>query len=78
MVGPGSIGREPDMSIRLAGVEDAAVLDHFFRQLDGETRFMLYEGGERPRISRGNASVWPPWQPAPISASGSSLWTGRC
>lgn len=48
MVGPGSIGREPDMSIRLAGVEDAAVLDHFFRQLDGETRFMLYEAGERP------------------------------
>ncbi|MBP4041791.1 hypothetical protein J9885_11090 [Aeromonas sp. SrichE-2G] len=36
------------MSIRLAGVEDAAALDHFFRQLDGETRFMLYEAGERP------------------------------
>lgn len=36
------------MRIRLAGVEDAAALDRFFRQLDGETRFMLYEAGERP------------------------------
>lgn len=34
--------------IRLAGVEDAAALDHFFGQLDRETRFMLYEAGERP------------------------------
>ncbi|MFM1700364.1 GNAT family N-acetyltransferase [Aeromonas salmonicida] len=36
------------MTIRLANVEDAAVLDHFFQQLDRETRFMLYEAGERP------------------------------
>ena len=36
------------MSIRLAGVEDAAALDHFFQQLDRETRFMLFEAGERP------------------------------
>lgn len=36
------------MSIRLAGVEDAATLDHFFQQLDRETRFMLFEAGERP------------------------------
>ena len=41
-------GREPDMSIRLAGAEDAAALDHFFQQLDRETRFMLFEAGERP------------------------------
>ncbi|BBR08833.1 GNAT family N-acetyltransferase [Aeromonas caviae] len=34
--------------IRMAGVEDAAVLDRFFGQLDRETRFMLYEAGERP------------------------------
>lgn len=34
--------------IRLAGVEDAAALDHFFGQLDRETRFMLHEAGERP------------------------------
>lgn len=34
--------------IRLAGVEDAAAQDHFFGQLDRETRFMLYEAGERP------------------------------
>lgn len=34
--------------IRLADVEDAAALDHFFGQLDRETRFMLYEAGERP------------------------------
>lgn len=34
--------------IRLASVEDAAALDHFFGQLDRETRFMLYEAGERP------------------------------
>ncbi len=36
------------MSIRLAGGEDAAALDHFFQQLDRETRFMLFEAGERP------------------------------
>ncbi|MGL5814483.1 MAG: GNAT family N-acetyltransferase [Aeromonas sp.] len=36
------------MSIRLAAVEDAAALDSFFQQLDKETRFMLYEAGERP------------------------------
>ena len=36
------------MTIRLANVEDAAALDHFFQQLDRETRFMLYEAGERP------------------------------
>ncbi len=34
--------------IRLADVEDAAALDHFFGQLDRETGFMLYEVGERP------------------------------
>ncbi|ENY73954.1 acetyltransferase [Aeromonas diversa CDC 2478-85] len=34
--------------IRLAGIEDAAALGHFFQQLDRETRFMLYEAGERP------------------------------
>ncbi|HDZ8836355.1 TPA: GNAT family N-acetyltransferase, partial [Aeromonas dhakensis] len=34
--------------IRLASVEDAVALDHFFGQLDRETRFMLYEAGERP------------------------------
>lgn len=34
--------------IRLADVEDAAALDHFFGQLARETRFMLYEAGERP------------------------------
>lgn len=39
--------------IRLAGVEDAAALDHFFGQLDRETRFMLYEAGERPLGYRG-------------------------
>lgn len=33
--------------IRLASVEDAAALDHFFGQLDRETRFMLFEAGER-------------------------------
>ena len=33
--------------IRLADVEDAAALDHFFGQLDRETRFMLHEAGER-------------------------------
>ncbi|MCS3461646.1 GNAT family N-acetyltransferase [Aeromonas sp. BIGb0445] len=36
------------MSIRLAEAEDAAALDHFFQQLDRETRFMLFEAGERP------------------------------
>ncbi|WP_265463211.1 GNAT family N-acetyltransferase [Aeromonas salmonicida] len=36
------------MTIRLANVEDAAALDHFFQQLDRETCFMLYEAGERP------------------------------
>lgn len=36
------------MSIRLAEAEDAAALDHFFQQLDRETRFMLHEVGERP------------------------------
>ncbi|MGY4027239.1 N-acetyltransferase family protein [Aeromonas rivuli] len=36
------------MSIRLAETEDAAALDHFFQQLDRETRFMLFEAGERP------------------------------
>ncbi len=35
------------MTIRLANVEDAAALDHFFQQLDRETRFMLYEAGEQ-------------------------------
>ncbi|ALP40659.1 GNAT family N-acetyltransferase [Aeromonas schubertii] len=34
--------------IRLAVPDDAAVLDAFFRALDAETRFMLYEAGERP------------------------------
>jgi len=34
--------------IRLADVEDAAALDHFFGRQDRETRFMLYEAGERP------------------------------
>ncbi|MFM5146239.1 GNAT family N-acetyltransferase [Aeromonas rivipollensis] len=34
--------------IRLADVEDAAALDHFFGRLDRETRFMLHEAGERP------------------------------
>ena len=34
--------------IRLADVEDAAALDHFFGQLDRETGFMHYEVGERP------------------------------
>ena len=34
--------------IRLADVEDAAALDHFFGQLDRETSFMLHEAGERP------------------------------
>ncbi|MFM5559370.1 GNAT family N-acetyltransferase [Aeromonas rivipollensis] len=33
--------------IRLADAEDAAALDHFFGQLDCETRFMLHEAGER-------------------------------
>lgn len=33
--------------IRLADVEDAAALDHFFGRLDRETRFMLHEAGER-------------------------------
>lgn len=33
--------------IRLADAEDAAALDHFFGQLDRETRFMLHEAGER-------------------------------
>ncbi|NEX81263.1 GNAT family N-acetyltransferase [Aeromonas rivipollensis] len=33
--------------IRLADVEDAAALDHFFGQLDRETRFMLHEAGDR-------------------------------
>ncbi|MFM5136631.1 GNAT family N-acetyltransferase [Aeromonas rivipollensis] len=33
--------------IRLADVEDAVALDHFFGQLDRETRFMLHEAGER-------------------------------
>ena len=35
------------MTIRLANVEDAAALDHFFQQLDRETCFMLYEAGEQ-------------------------------
>ena len=42
-------------------VEDAAVLDSFFGQLDRETRFMLYEAGERPRTSRGSAGGSRPW-----------------
>ncbi|MGE6125463.1 GNAT family N-acetyltransferase [Aeromonas rivipollensis] len=33
--------------IRLADVEDAAALDHFFGRLDRETRFMLHEAGKR-------------------------------
>ncbi|WP_429099996.1 N-acetyltransferase family protein [Aeromonas rivipollensis] len=33
--------------IRLADVEDAAALDHFFGRLDRETRFMLHEARER-------------------------------
>ena len=35
------------MTIRMANVEDAAALDHFFQQLDRETCFMLYEAGEQ-------------------------------
>lgn len=41
------------MSIRLAEAEDAAALDHFFQQLDRETRFMLFEAGERPSDTEG-------------------------
>ena len=66
-------GREPDMSIRLAGVEDAAVLDHFFQQLDRETRFMLFEAGERPSDIQGQRQRLE----APIRPCGCWCWTGR-
>ena len=38
--------------IRLAGVEDAAALDHFFGQLDRRPASCCMRRGERPRISR--------------------------
>ena len=39
--------------IRLADVEDAAALDHFFGRLDRETLFMLHEAGERASNNEG-------------------------
>jgi hypothetical protein len=56
----------------LAEAEDAAALDHFFQQLDRETRFMLFEAGERPSDIEGQR------QRPPIRPCGCWCWTGRC
>lgn len=64
--------------IRMAGMEDAAALDRFFGQLDRETRFMLYEAGERPSDIAGQRRRLEAMAAAPIRPCGCWSWRGRC